>query len=99
MPQELVIILKPLDTPGSQVRLGLAELVLPGWAVHPGVLLGHDAGEPTAVADEHRGDMTVSGHVDQLWKVLTRLSHALVGVLHAGRCAVAAHPRHVGVMV
>jgi hypothetical protein len=26
MPEELVIILKPLDTSGSQVRLGLVEL-------------------------------------------------------------------------
>src|SRR5262245_44926465 len=73
MPEELVVILKPPDTSGSQVCLGLAELLLPGWAVDPGVLLGHDAGEPAAVADEHRGDMAVGGHVDQLWKALARL--------------------------
>ena len=29
MPKELVITLKPLDTSGSHVRLGLAELFLP----------------------------------------------------------------------
>src|SRR5215475_91102 len=73
MPEELVITLKPLDTSGGQVRLGLAEFFLPDGAVDPGILLGHDAGEPTAVADEHRSDMTVGGHVDQLWKALTRL--------------------------
>src|SRR5262245_7889178 len=73
MPEELVVILKPPYTSGSQVCLGLAELLLPGWAVDPGVLLGHDAGEPAAVADEHRGDMAVGGHVDQLWKALARL--------------------------
>src|SRR5262245_8567576 len=50
VPKELIIIVKPLDAPGSQVRLGLAELFLPDGAVDPGILLGHDAGEPAAVA-------------------------------------------------
>src|SRR5215470_19138531 len=98
MPEELVIILKPLDTPGGQVRLGLAELFLPGGAVDPGILLGHDAREPTAVADEHRGDMAVGGHVDQLWKTLTRLGRGhLLDVVRQRHCGLAHAPnvRHV----
>src|SRR6266516_4317406 len=93
MPEELVIIVKPLDTSGSQVCLGLAELFLPGWAVDPGILLGNDAGEPPAVADEHRGDMTVGGHVDQLWEVLTRLGGGhLLDFIRQRHCVLAHAP-------
>src|SRR5215471_1881282 len=98
MPEELVIILKPLDTSGGQVRLGLAELFLPGGAVDPGILLGHDAGGPAAVADEHRGDMTVGGHVDQLWKAPTRLGRGhLLDFVRQRRWVLAHAPsvRHV----
>ena len=65
MVQELLIAAEPPDLPGGQVRLGFLQLLLPLRAVYPGVFLGDDAGEPTAISGQHRGDMAVSGHVHQ----------------------------------
>jgi hypothetical protein len=46
VPEELVAVGEPPDAPGGQVRLGVAELFLPGGAVDPGVLLGNDGRAP-----------------------------------------------------